>query len=156
MTLKKKKKKYYIIVTNKVKVLKKKNKYQYYLDAVPNAVIQACIIPLKNTAGFCRVKNQNIVGRVINAWNNKPNMTVTMYRPNIWAVAVKLLIDIILPAIRHIIPNGEYLHGEIRRLRNTNPKTLKINYHNLERSPHDDNTDKFHDYFVQNHEEVDD
>lgn len=117
MTLKKKKK-YYIIVIRVIKVLKKgkekKRKYQYYLDAVPNAVIQACIIPLKNAAGFCRVKNQNIVGRVINAWNNKPNMTVTMYKPNIWAVAVKLLIDIILPAIRHIIPNGEYLHERLK------------------------------------------
>lgn len=36
-----------------------------YLDAVPKAVIQACIIPLKNTAGFCRVINQNIAGIVI-------------------------------------------------------------------------------------------
>lgn len=41
-------------------------------------------------------------------------MTVTMYKPNIWAVAVKLLIDIILPAIKHIIPNGEYLHERLK------------------------------------------
>lgn len=29
-----------------------------YLEAVPSAVTQACIIPLKNTAGFFRVINQ--------------------------------------------------------------------------------------------------
>lgn len=49
-------------------IYKKKKKKEViirYLDAVPKAVIQACIIPLKNTAGFCRVINQNIAGIVI-------------------------------------------------------------------------------------------
>lgn len=43
------------------------------------------------------------------AWIIKPITTVTMYRPNIWAVAAKLVIDMIFPAIKHIMPNGEYL-----------------------------------------------
>lgn len=79
------------------------------LEAVAIAVIQACAIPLKKTAGFCPVNRQKIAGRVIRACIDRPATTVTMYNPNILAVSARLTIDIILPAMRHIIPKGAYL-----------------------------------------------
>ena len=82
---------------------------QFYLDAVAIAVIQAWTIPLKKIAGFCRVTSAKIPGNVITAWIKSPATTVTIYKPNIFAVSTRFTIDIILPAMRHIIPKGEYL-----------------------------------------------
>lgn len=87
----------------------------HYLDAVPKAVIHACIIPLKKTAGFLRVNSQKIVGNVIIPCINKPNITVIINNPNICAVAARFTIDIIFPAIKHIIPNGDNLNGSKKK-----------------------------------------
>lgn len=54
-----------------------------HLEAVPNAVTQACSMPLKKVAGFCLVITQNIAGSVIIAWIRRPTITVIMYKLNI-------------------------------------------------------------------------
>lgn len=53
-----------------------------------------------------------MIGSVKTAWIKRPMMTVSMYMPSCWAVEARLAIPMILPAIRHMIPNGEYLRSE--------------------------------------------
>lgn len=79
------------------------------LLAVPRAVTQACSMPRKKTAGFWWVIKKKMAGRVMIAWIIRPTMTVIMYKPSCCAVEARLAIPMILPAIRHMIPNGEYL-----------------------------------------------
>ena len=84
-----------------------------YLEAVPMAVIHAGSSPLKNFAGLRRVMIQNISDNVMQAWMSSPVMTVTMYMPSCSAVVAKFSRLRILPAIRHIIPKGEYLQRKL-------------------------------------------
>ena len=91
-----------------------------HLEAVPRAVIQACKMPLKKTAGFLRVITKYMILSVPQAWMMRPRMTVNMYRPSCEAVWDRLSILRICPAIRNMMPMGEYLqNGEVE-------KTIKI------------------------------
>ena len=47
--------------------------------------------------------------RVPKVWTVILTATVTMYIPSCFAVSARLSIDMILPAMRHIMPRGEYL-----------------------------------------------
>ncbi len=83
-----------------------------YLDAVPRAVTQACSIPLKYKAGFFLVIMKYIRDSVPAACITSPRMTVNIYKPSCSAVLAKSSMLIILPAIKHMIPNGEYLDNQ--------------------------------------------
>ncbi len=46
------------------------------------------------------------------AWMARPAITVTMYRPNWLRVFEMLAMDMSRPAIKHVMPKGEYLEGK--------------------------------------------
>ena len=82
-----------------------------HLEAVPMAVIQAGSRPLKYLAGLRLVMMKNMSESVMQAWMSSPVITVTMYMPSCSAVLARFSRLRILPAIRHMIPKGEYLQA---------------------------------------------
>ena len=80
-----------------------------YLEAEPRAKTQACSIPLKYSKGFFLTTTKYMMKIVPRVWMSSPRITVSMYNPSCSAVSARFGMLMILPAIRHMIPNGEYL-----------------------------------------------
>ena len=85
------------------------------LDAVASPVIQAWKMPWKNLSGLRRVMMKKLSESVTQAWKRSPTITVSMYMPSDMAVLPRSSMLRILPAIRHIRPNGAYLSWHDKR-----------------------------------------
>lgn len=91
---------------------------------MPKAVAMASKMPLRNTYGFRLVMTKYSSGRSTPPWMVNPNSTVRKYSPTLVISTPKSSIPTILPAIRKVIPIGEYLQGWWRH-RNKNDAMLK-------------------------------
>lgn len=91
---------------------------------MPKAVAMASRMPLRNTYGFRLVMTKYSSGRSTPPWMVNPNSTVRKYSPTLVISTPKSSIPTILPAIRKVIPIGEYLQGWWRH-RNKNDAMLK-------------------------------
>lgn len=91
---------------------------------MPKAVAMASKMPLRNTYGFRLVMTKYSSGRSTPPWMVNPNSTVRKYSPTLVISTPKSSIPTILPAIRKVIPIGEYLQGWWRH-RNKNDAMFK-------------------------------
>ena len=64
--------------------------------------------------------------RVPNVWTVALRVTVNTYNPSCLAVSARLSMDMILPAMRHRMPTGEYLQRTELRWLGRATKTLVI------------------------------
>lgn len=95
-------------VTNKNLAERKQWTYAH-LEAVPIAVTQAWFTPHIMRYGFLRLRAKQIPGSMISAWMVRPKRMVTMYIPSCWPTFAGSSSSRILPAIKNMIPMGEYL-----------------------------------------------